>query len=216
MARILTLIAACVLALVICVSSQAQDAPSASPSLGDLARQAQKDKDKDKASKPVAKVLTNDDLSSDSGGVSSALGGDLGQVAQPPAGDKAGAAPAPSEKLARMETLLGQVDSLDRGTLVRNVLSGNDVDFPGRAKWEERLFAAKQTYVAQGRDLLRKGRQILASADSLKGQNDPNDPRVKEMSAKLQSLIRDAVQTDSAFQAVMIEGRDLAAQTSAH
>jgi hypothetical protein len=38
---------------------------------------------------------------------------------------------------------------------------------------------------------------------------------VKELSVKLQSLIRDAVRMDSAFQAVMIEGRDLAAQPAA-
>ena len=56
----------------------------------------------------------------------------------------------------------------------------------------------------------------MATADSLKGTQDPNDPRVKEMSAKLQSLMRDAVRTDAALQAVMIEGRDLAAQPAAH
>jgi hypothetical protein len=39
---------------------------------------------------------------------------------------------------------------------------------------------------------------------------------VKEMSARLQSLTREAVQTDSAFQAIMIEGRDLASQAAAH
>ena len=48
-----------------------------SPSLGDLARQAQKDKDKTK--KPTAKVLTNDDLPSGSGGASSTLGADAGR-----------------------------------------------------------------------------------------------------------------------------------------
>jgi hypothetical protein len=211
MARTLILIAACALALVTFESARAQDSPSSSPSLGDLARQAQKDKDKDKANKPAAKVLTNEDLPSSSGGVSAALGGGLGQVAQPPAGSKSGTALSPAEKLATMETFLNQVDSLDRATLVRNVLHGKDVDFPGRAKWEERLFAAKQAYVAQARDLVQKARQIIASAETLKGNQDPNDPRVREMSARLQALIREAVQTDSGLQAVMIEGRDLAA-----
>jgi hypothetical protein len=58
----------------------------------------------------------------------------------------------------------------------------------------------------------------VASADSLKGAGvqDPNDPRVKEMGVKLQVLIREAVRSDSAFQAVMMEGRDLAAQSAAH
>ena len=49
MARNLNLIAACALALVTCAPARAQDSPATSPSLGDLARQAQKDKDKDKS-----------------------------------------------------------------------------------------------------------------------------------------------------------------------
>jgi hypothetical protein len=209
MARSLTLIAACALALVTCASARAQDSlASSSPSLGDLARKAQNDKDKDKANKPAAKVLTNDDLPSGSPG-------GIGQVAQLPVGSKPDAAPSPAEKLAMMEAFLDQVESLDRATLVRNALNGKDVDFPGRAKWEERLIAAKQAYVTQSRELVQKARQIVASADSLKGDKDPNDPRVKELGAKLQSLIRDAVQTDSGLQAVMIEGRDLAAQSAA-
>ena len=212
MSRRLTLIAACALALAACASMRAQDSSSSSPSLGDLARQAQKDKDKDKANKATAKVLTNDDLPSGSGGASTVLGGGFGQTAQQTSGGKAGADPSPAEKLAMLESVLDRVEALDRATLVRNALNGKDVDFPGRAKWEERLLAAKQTSVAQARDVIQKARQIVDSAESLKGNQDPNDPRVKEMSARLQTLIRDAVRTDSAFQAVMIEGRDLAAQ----
>jgi hypothetical protein len=66
--------------------------------------------------------------------------------------------------------------------------------------------------------MIQKAKEIIASADSLKGvaAQDPNDPRVKEMGVKLQVLIRDAVRTDSSFQAVMMEGRDLAAQAAAH
>jgi hypothetical protein len=213
MTRNSILIAACALALVTFEFARAQDSPSSSPSLGDLARQAQKDKDK--ANKPAAKVLTNEDLPSSSGAVSAVPGSGLGQVAQVPAGSKSGAAISPAEKLAMMETFLNQVDSLDRAALVRNVLNGKDVDFPGRAKGEERLFAAKQAYVAQARELVQKTRQIIASADSLKGTQDPNDPRVKEMSARLQALMRDAVQTESGLQAVMMEGRDLAAVPAA-
>jgi hypothetical protein len=215
MSRHLTLIAACALALVACASMRAQDSSSSSPSLGDLARQAQKDKDKDKANKATAKVLTNDDLPSGSGGASATLGGGLGQTAQLSSGGKSGADLSPAEKLAMLETVLDRVEGLDRATLMHNALNGKDVDFPGRAKWEERLLAAKETYVVEGRELVQKARQIVASAESLKGNQDPNDPRVKELSVKLQSLIRDAVRMDSAFQAVMIEGRDLAAQSAA-
>jgi len=212
MPRRLSLIAACALALVTCASARAQDSPSSSPSLGDIARQAQKDK----ANKPPAKVLTNDDMSSGSGGSSALLDGSAGQSEQMASGNKSGAAPSPTEKLAKMEALLDQVESLDRATLVRTALEGKDSDFPGRAKWEERLLAAKQAYVTQARDEVQKAREIVASADSLKGVQDPNDPRVKDVKAKLQSLVREAVQTESAFQAVMIEGRDLAAQPAAH
>jgi hypothetical protein len=215
MSRRLTLIAACALALAACASMRAQDSSSSSPSLGDLARQAQKDKDKDKANKATAKVLTNDDLPSGSGGASATLGGGLGQTAQLTPGGKSGADPSPAEKLAMLEAVLDRVEALDRATLVHNALNGKDVDFPGRAKWEERLLAARQTYVIQARDVIQKARQIVDSAESLKGNQDPSDPRVKEMSARLQTLIRDAVRTDSAFQAVMIEGRDLAAQGAA-
>ena len=214
MARRLSLIAASALVFFLCAPTRAQD--STAPSLGDLARQAQKDKDKSKATKPAAKVLTNDDLSSGSAGVPAALGGGLVQSAQPSAGSVPGTAPSPAEKLAMTEVLLNQLDSLDRATLVRNVLNGHDVGFPGRAKWEERLFAAKQDYVVQGRELVQKAKQIIASADSLKGSQDPSDPRVKEVGVRLQSLVRDAVRMDSAFQAVMIEGRDFAAQQAAN
>jgi hypothetical protein len=216
MPRNLTFVAICALALCACVSVRAQDSSSSSPSLGELARQAQKDKEKDKANKPAAKVLTNDDLPSGSGMGSGSLGAGLGQVSQLPSGSKPGAGPSPAEKLATMETFLDRLEALDRATLVRNALNGQDVDFPGRAKWEERLIAAKEAYIVQARELIQNARQIIASADGLKGNQDPNDPRVKELSAKLQSLVRDAVRTDSALQAVMIEGRDLAAQPAAH
>jgi hypothetical protein len=216
MTRNSTLIASCALVLATFVSAGAQDSTTtpSSPSLGDLARQAQKDKDKDKANKSAAKVFTNEDISSNPGGVSNGLGGGLGQ----PDVGKSGEALTPAEKLARTEILLNYIESLDRATLVHNSLSGRDVDFPGRAKWEDRLVAARQVYVAQGRDMIQKAKEIIASADSLKGvaAQDPNDPRVKEMGVKLQVLIRDAVRTDSSFQAVMMEGRDLAAQAAAH
>jgi hypothetical protein len=221
MARSLNLIVACALAILPFASARAQDSPPSSPSLGDLARQAQKDKDRakneDSAAKPAAKVFTNDDLSSSTAGVAAGPGGGIAQSLQLPAGSKpAAAALTPSEKIAKLEAFLDQVESLDRATLVQTALQGRDTDFPGRSKWEERLFAAKETYVVQAREVIQKARQIVASADSLKGLQDPNDPRVKDMNARLQVLIREAVQTDAAFQAVMMEGRDLAAPAGAH
>ena len=64
--------------------------------------------------------------------------------------------------------------------------------------------------------MLQKARQIEASAENLKGSQDPNDPRAKDLAAKLQDLVRDGVQVGAAFQAVMMEGRDLASQDTAH
>ncbi len=209
MLRKFSLIAVCALALAVCGTARAQDSTSSSPSLGDLARQAQKDKNRDKADRPVAKVLTNEDLPS-------ASGGSLGQIGQMSAEGQPSANATPAEKLAMLETFLNRVQSLDRAELVRSVLNGNTADFPGRAQWENRLVAAKNAYVSQGRDLVQKARQIIASADGLKGNPDPNDPRVKEMSAKLQSLFQEAVKTNAGLQAVIIEGRDLSAQAPAH
>ena len=216
MARSLILIASCALALATCASARAQDSQTPTPSLGDLARQAQKDKEKEKANKPAAKVLTNEDLPSGSGGGTAELASGFGQLVRPPAGSKAGADLSPSQKLDLLEAFLGQVESMDRGTLVRSVLNGKDSDFPGRDKWEERLFTARDVYVAQCRALIQKARQIVTAADSLKAPQDPNDPRVKEMTARLQSLMQDAVRTDAALQAVIIEGRDLSGQPSTH
>ena len=206
MPRIVSLMAACAMALCLCSPARSQD----SPSLGDLARQAQRDKEK--SSKPAAKVLTNDDLPSAPGGASGGLSGNLGQFAHPPTDGKSSAAPTPEQRLAAMDAVLDKVESLDRATLIRNALNGKDVYFPGRAKWEERLLAAKLDYLVHGRDLVQKARQIVSSANGIEGKPDPNDPRVKELGAQLQALIGEAVRTDSALQAVVMEGRDLAAQ----
>jgi len=208
MSRILSLIAACMLALVVCAPGRGQD----SPSLGDIARQAQKDK----ANKPPAKVITNDDVSSGSGGISSALGAGLAQPAQPGAAGKPEAGQSPLDGLDKLQSVLDQLDTLDRATLVSNVLKGNTTNFPGRTKWEEKLFAAKQTFVAQSRDVLQKARQLEATAEGMKDVQDPNDPRAKMVAARLQQLIQESQQASSAFQAVIEEGKDLAALADGH
>jgi hypothetical protein len=215
MSRSLRFVAMCALALVFCVPGHGQD----SPSLGDLARQAQKDKEK--SNKPAGKVLTNDDLSSNTAGDPSALGAGLGRIAQPGVAGKPGAtaspaAMSPSEQLEKLESILSVVDSLDRATLVRNVLQGSDTDFPGRDKWEERLFAAKQTYVTEGRALLEKAKQIKVLSESLQGVKDTNDPRVKDLGSRLQQFIQDGTRIGASFQAVMLEGKDLAGQAASH
>jgi len=211
------------MALALCAGARGQDsgANAPAPSLGDIARKAQKDKASQSAAagKPTAKVLTNDDLPSGSGGIASSLG-DLGQGSAGSAG-KAGfnapvSAASLSEQLGKLEAMLDGVEALDRATLVKNVLQGNDADFPGRAKWEQRLLAARQSFVSQGRAQIAKLKQMEASAESLKGVQDPNDPRIKEMGVQLQELVRSATQTGAAFQAVMMEGRDLAGLSTSH
>lgn len=210
MLRTLGVIGACALALVCCAPGKAQDS---SPSLGDLARQAQKDK----ANKPAAKVITNDDMPSTSVGAGASISGGLGQLAPGQAGSGSSAQLSPTEKLAQLEKLLNVADSLDKTTLARSVLQDKkDVDFPGRARWEDRMYAAKQLFVTQNRELIDRARQIIASADSLKGTPDPNDPRVKEVRAQLEALVQDSVRADSALQAVAMEGRDLASQGASH
>jgi hypothetical protein len=209
MPRSLSLIAACALALIFCSPGRGQD----SPSLGDLARKAQKDK----ANKPTAKVITNDDMPASSGGIPPALGGGFGgQIVQPGSAGKANEFQSPAESLDKLQSVVDQLDSLDRAALVSNALGGNASDFPGRAKWEEKLFAAKQTFVSQIRVQLQKARQLVAEAGGMKGVQDPNDPRMKSLSVKVQQLAQDSVQYSAAFQAVIMEGKDLAAQSAAH
>jgi hypothetical protein len=207
MPRSLSLIAACALALAFCAPGRAQD----SPSLGDLARQAQKDK----ANKPQAKVITNDDMPAGSGGISSTLGGGQGRVVQPGSAGNPGAIQSPAEGLGKLQSELDHLDSLDRASLATDVLEGNDSNFPGRAKWEEKLFAAKQTFVAQTRAVLQKAKQLTATAEGIKDADDPNDPRVKNLSTKLQQLVQETQQNSAAFQAVVVEGKELASHPAA-
>src|SRR5579872_7273431 len=115
-------------------SAHAQD----SPSLGDVARQAQKDK----AAKPVAKVFTNDDMSSGSYGTSSAAGLNSATKGASGSVSSAGAIQSSAEGLDRLQSALDHLASLDRTSLAVDILEGNDSNFPGRAAWEEKLFAA--------------------------------------------------------------------------
>jgi hypothetical protein len=204
MPRSLSLIAACVLALVFCSPARGQD----SHSLGDVAKQSQKDKDKD--TKTPAKVITNDDLSPVSDGISSALGTGPKHDADKHDGGRHDGENSTEESLERLQTMLNQLASLDRDTLARNVLGGNTSKFPGREKWEDKLFAAKQTFVSQSRDTLQKAKQIDESAEGIKGTPDPNDPRVKDIVAKLQQIMQEGQQASASFQAVVAEGKALA------
>ncbi len=179
------------------------------PSLGDVARQARKDKEK-KAAQPKT-VITDDNLPS-----SKALGGlsDLGSSRS--AGDGSAMSRA-LEGLDRAESALNKMDPMDRTTLAKAALLDNDVDFPGRSRWEDKLYSAKQQYVSHGRELFREMRQILADVQTLRSQGGqtkvgPDDPQAKELLRRLQEIVQDAIRTENAYQSVVVEGWDLAKQ----
>jgi hypothetical protein len=178
-----------------------------------LARQAQAQNDKNHA--PAAKVITNDDMPSTSG--LSSVG--LGDLSNPKSGSKQAAAPSaasPADELIKAESLLTTLESMDRPTLVKLVLQGADHDFPGRAQWEARMFAAKQVYVSHGREVIQKAKQLVAEAQSMQGNVKADDPRSKEIQSNLKDLMQDAVQTAATFKAVTMEGKDLASQSNSH
>jgi hypothetical protein len=208
MSRSLKLFGACALVLVFCSSGHGQD----SPSLGDLARQAQKNK----SSASSKKVFTNEDLPSGSAPASPALVPGLAQSVQPTASANpaTAASPSSSEQLAKLESTLNQLGALDRASLVKEVLQGANPDFPGHAEWESRLLTARQVFVLQGHAQLEKMKQLQSMAQGLNGSHDPNDPRVKDLSDRAKQVMQDSVRTGAAFQAVVLEGRDLAAHSA--
>jgi hypothetical protein len=180
-----------------------------SQSLGDLARQLRSQKS---AAQPGT-VITNDDLPSAS--AVTILG--LEKPVDPTSSSQPGTDSSPLASLAQWESVVKQIDSIDRAALLKLALHGANPDFPGRGNWEERLFAAKQTYVSQGRELVQRARQLLTEAHALKSaQANADDPRVKELGESLKEVVRESVRADAAFQAVILEGRDLAHQAPAH
>jgi len=182
------------------------------PSLGDVARQARKDKEKNNT--PPKKVITDDSLPS-----SKALGG-LGDLGSSKSAGDGSAMAKGLEALDRAETALNKLDPLDRATLAKAALLDNDMDFPNRPRWEDKLYSAKQQYVSHGRELFREMRQVLGDVQSLQssqgGQKklSPDDPRAQELLRRLQDIVQDAVRTENAYQSVVVEGWDLAKQTT--
>jgi hypothetical protein len=192
-------------ALVSVLSTTGRSQDSQSQSLGDLARQLRSQK----GSAQPKTVITNDDLPSASAGTILGLQSpvDLANSTKP------GTDSSPLASLTQWESVVKQIDSIDRATLLKLVLHGANPDFPGHGNWEERLFTAKQTYVSQGQELTQRARQLLAEAHALKSaQANADDPRVKELGESLKELVRESVRADAAFQAVILEGRDLAHQ----
>lgn len=188
---------------------QSQDPvqPQPQPSLADVARQARKDKEKN-ASKPKT-VITDENMPSSQGltGVASDLGGPQGGVNN----DAMAKALA---KVAEAEAGLKKLQSLDRATLAKAILLDNDVDFPNRRAWEDKLYAAKEHYVSHEGELIVELKQIVAQLQEWQSQGklDPKDPRAQQMKSRVAEIMQDAVRTEQGYRAVVMEGWDLAKQ----
>jgi hypothetical protein len=188
--------------------SYAQDQPS----LGDVARQVRKDKEKN-AAQPKT-VITDETMppSKTLNGL-----GDLGSSQGAGDGSRIATALAGLDKA---EAALNKLDPLDRATLAKAALLDNDVDFPGRRAWEDKLYLAKEQYVSHGRELFREMRQILADVQAMQagqggqGKMSPNDPRAQQLLKRVQEIVQDAVRTESAYQSVVMEGWDRAKQAT--
>jgi len=194
-------------ALPLCAQDQQEQ------SLGDIARKARKAKEnRDKSAPTQAKVFTDENMPSSAAGKA-----DLDQLASPTA--------SPAERIAtarraleRGKQLLDTLAPMDRSTLAELALQGQNTNFPGRPAWEEKLFAAKEHYVSHGRDLFRQTEDLLRTMESLAsgGKLSPDDPHYRDLSHKALQLMQDANRTDADFQAILLEGQDLAKQAASH
>jgi hypothetical protein len=215
--RKLSFLAALTWVLIPSAPASAQDQQ---PSLGDVARQARKDKAAKSASATPSKTVITDETLPSSGASGGSGGGGftLGDLGDSKASASTDPVAAGYAGLDRAEVAMNKLAPMDRSTLAKVALGNNDVDFPGRREWEEKLFSAKQGYVSHARGLIREVREILTNAQALhasegaNGKVSPDDPRVKGMTSRVQEILQDAVRTDSAFQAIVMEGQDLAKQ----
>ena len=183
-------------------------------SLSDIARQNRKAKEeRDKSGAAPAKVFTDENNMPSSG----AGKADLAQLASPNASTNERISAA-RRSMARGEQFLNMLDPMDRSTLASLALQGQNNDFPGRRTWEEKLFAAKQQYVAHGRELFRETNELLSNVESLTadGKVSRNDPRITDIMHRALQLVQDANKTDAEFQAVLLEGQDLAKKAATH
>ena len=211
--RKLSFVAVLACFLVLSASVRAQDAPQ--PSVADAARQARKDKDRDKTVTQPKSVITEDSLSAGGGSGVASAGLDV-----PDLSGKLGSTDNPWAKLRATETALDRLDSLDRAQLAQVVLKGVTGDFPGRHDWETKLFSAKVSYVNRSRQLIEAMKQVLTDMESLQeeghGKLDPEDPRAQELTGRAQQIAKLTNGTESAFQTVVTEGLTLARQTRPH
>ena len=117
-----------------------------------------------------------------------------------------------------LDEALSKINALgatDRAALVKIVLKDNDIDFPGRVQWEERLMAGRDTYVTYCRRLNRAMKQLLAQAKALHEANPDmkeDDPRALSLVTNFNEISQEAQRLDSDFQKLLDEGPALAKQ----
>ncbi len=204
-----------------CGFAQTQDAQ---PSVADAARAAAAaKKDKDKA--PAVKTVITDDSmgsgaslnskatgsgSTAAAGAASAASGDAGGGVNSASLDEAWA------RLQATEASLDRLEPLGKSEVATTVLGGNAADFPGRAEWEEKMYAEKTSYCARSRQLIAAMKEALLRMAAMNTGDQKvtsvNDPRVVSLTRKTGQLMQLAQKTEAEFQGVISEGRALAAQ----
>jgi hypothetical protein len=200
-------------------------------SVADAARKYREEKAaKEKTAAPPTRVYTNEGVLPKPG--ANALGITPIPIPTQSAGSRAGrggAAPGPEtsqadaqasmekaeEKLDKALEVINAVAAVDRATLVNAILKDNNIDFPERKQWEDRLMAGRDYYVMHGRQVIFGMKQLLVEARQL----SETDPNMREDDPKLQSFMRrskdgynDAQKTAADFQHLMEEGQALAKQ----
>jgi hypothetical protein len=190
-----------------CGFAQTQDAQ---PSVADAARAAAAAK-KDKAAPKT--VITDDTFGSNSA-VASKGGGSTGAAVAA----AASAVDAPDKfknldeawgKLQATEVALARLEPLDKSQMANLALQGNTSDFPGRAQWEDKLYAAKTSYVERSEQLVLAARQLLTEIAELQkeGPIAPNDPRFQALAKRSKQLTQLTARTEADFQSVLSEGK---------
>jgi hypothetical protein len=235
--RNLTLLTALIGAAILCVPAQAQDQQPSLADAARQARKDRDEKDKDKSAAKPKTVYTEDTLGGGkagselglgvlptlktSGSAASAApasgaaassadsGGSLKPSSMVPGSASGDPVAAAYEGIDKAEGALNRLEPMDRATLAKTALEGNDVDFPGRAAWEEKLFAAKQLYVSRSRQLLQQMQVLMNSSQS---GGAPQDA----LTSRAQMLMDLATQTESSFKSVITEGQEMAKRAKAH
>ena len=188
--------------------------PDQQQSLGDIARQARKAKEDQAKTTAAAKAVITEDSLPSRRTLGSASSTRLDK-SNATAADKFAEANADFDDAERS---LNQLEPLDRAELAKVALPGQSADFPGRAAWEDKLFAAKQGYVSHGRVLLSEARQLLDEIKSLSSaeKTPESKSKLQGLSLRLRQVMQDALQTEANFQAVLVEGQKLANQSASN